>query len=248
MTSMRPALTSSPTGATAWTLLRAVVAALIVAAIVAQAIRTFTLAGDLGQDEGTVVANFFSFFTILSNGAAAAVLAWAAAWALRLRAHTIAHGSPAATVHDGTEPRSLAVALACVSTYMIVTGVVYNLLLRGVELEPGTTVAWSNEVVHSVAPAFLLLDVVLGPYRRRLPWTAVAATLVFPMVWIAYTLARGPFVVNPRTGDSWWYPYPFLDPHADGGWPSVWIHVAGIAVGIAVVAALVVAVGRVRTR
>ncbi len=245
---MRPVFTTSPVWIRTWTALRAVTAALIVAAVVAQAVRTFTQAGDRGQDEGTVVANFFSFFTILSNCAAAIVLAWAVGWALRSRSSAMRSEGPAGASRDSVEPRSLAVCLVSVSTYMIITGVVYNLLLRGVNLEPGTTVAWSNEVLHSVGPAFLALDVALGPFRRRLDRSAVLATLIFPVVWIAYTLLRGPHVVNPRTGASWWYPYPFLDPHSDGGWPSVWFHVAGIAAGIVAVALLVVAVGRVRTR
>ena len=41
---------------------------------------------------------------------------------------------------------------------MVVTGVVYNLLLRGIVLDQGTTVPWSNEVMHLVGPAFMLLD------------------------------------------------------------------------------------------
>ncbi len=243
---MRPAFTTSPAWIRIWTVLRALTAALIVAAIVAQAVRTFTQAGDRGQDEATVVANFFSFFTILSNCAAAVVLGWAVGWTLRSRSRTMIPDGPSGAPRDVVEPRPLAVCLTAVSTYMIITGVVYNLLLRGVDLEPGTTVAWSNEVLHSAGPAFLALDVVLGPFRRRLDRRAVLATLAFPVVWIVYTLLRGPHVVNPRTGASWWYPYPFLDPHSDGGWPSVWLHVAVIAAGIAAVALLVVAVGRAR--
>src|SRR5690606_29600106 len=62
------------------------------------------------------------------------VLAVAAIWALTCG-------------RDATrEPRWLAVALSCVTTYMIITGIVYNLLLRGIELPQGSTVPWSNEV------------------------------------------------------------------------------------------------------
>ncbi len=70
--------------------------------------------------------------------------------------------------------------------------------------------------------------------------------VVFPLVWVAYTLLRAPFIVNPGTGDPYWYPYPFLNPYGPGGWGSVVFYVIGIAIAILAVAALVVWVGRRR--
>jgi apolipoprotein N-acyltransferase len=132
-------------------------------------------------------------------------------------------------------------------TYMIVTGVVYNTLLRGVALPQGTTVVWSNEVLHVVAPLFLLVDLIVGTWPPRLSWRAVLGILVFPVVWIVYTLVRGPLVTNPVTGAAWWYPYPFLDPHVVGGYAGMVPYILGIAVGLALFAAGVVWVGRRRT-
>ena len=135
---------------------------------------------------------------------------------------------------------------ACAATYMIVTGVVYNTLLRGVPLPQGTTVVWSNEVLHVVAPLFLLIDLIIGTRPPRLPWRAVLGILVFPVLWIVYTLVRGPLVTNPVTGASWWYPYPFLDPHVIGGYAGMVPYILGIAVGLAVFSTGVVYVGRRR--
>ncbi len=39
---------------------------------------------------------------------------------------------------------------------MIITGLLYNVLLRG-ELARGATVAWSNEVLHILGPVYLLV-------------------------------------------------------------------------------------------
>lgn len=228
-------MTRTPAWALTWTALRAAAALLIAAAIVAQAVKTIGGAADAGRDVATTVVNFFSFFTVLSNVGSVFVLGWAVVWFWM-------RGRDAAS-----EPRGLALALASVTTYMIVTGVVYNTLLRGIELTPGTVVPWSNEVLHVVGPAFLLLDLFLAPRRRCLGWGAIAVVLVFPLVWVAYTLLRGENVVNPVTGEHWWYPYPFLNPHL-GGYASVWVYVVGIAVGLAVVAAGVVWVGRRRGR
>lgn len=218
-----------------WTGARAVMALIILAAVIAQAIETIGYAVVDGRHVPTVVANFFSFFTILSNTAAAIVLGWAAGRLLIARSARTA------------DPPGLAIALVCVTTYLLITGVVYNLLLRAVSIGPDT-VGWANEVMHVWAPLFLLVDLFAGPARRALPWATASLALVFPLTWIVYTLVRAPLITAPSSGASSWYPYPFLDPHGPAGWAGVWMYVAGIAVGIVVVAVGVVAVGRWRGR
>ncbi|WP_298890799.1 Pr6Pr family membrane protein [uncultured Serinicoccus sp.] len=235
-------MTRSPVRATTWAVVRLASAALILAAVLAQAWVTIGGAADAGRDLELTTINFFSFFTILSNVGSAAVLTWAGVWLLRA----------AGDRGSRREPPILAVALACVTTYMVVTGVVYNTLLRGIELPQGTTVAWSNEVLHVVGPVLLVLDLVLAPGRRGLPWRAVGSVLVVPVVWVAYTLVRGPFVPNPVTGADRWYPYPFLDPENPAltppGYAGVSLYVVGIALVIGAAATGVVAVGRARDR
>jgi hypothetical protein len=181
-----------------------------------------------------VIANFFSFFTIESNVFAAVALAAGAVWALTHRNS------------EGPEPQWLAILLVCATTYMLVTGVVYNTLLRGIPLPQGATVGWSNEVLHVVVPILMLLDLLFAPRRRALPWSAITVTAIFPIVWVIYTLVRANLVISPATGDPWWYPYPFLNPHQPGGYGSVALYVLLIAAIIIGVAALVVAVGRRR--
>lgn len=231
---------TEPRGTT-WALLRLVVAALILAAIVAQLAKSIGTAAELDRDVVTTAANFFSFFTILSNLATAIVLAWAGTWFLAVGRR----GSEP----QSAEPPALALCLAAVTTYMLVTGIVYNTLLRSVELPQGAApIPWSNEVLHLIAPLFMLADLLLAPRRRALPWGAVWAVLVLPLGWIAYTTIRGPLVVNPITGAPYWYPYPFLDPHspATGGYVGVIAYVAAIATLIAAAAILVVWWGRRR--
>lgn len=210
-------------------------AVLISAAILAQLSRTIETAAASQTPHGshlpTVVGNFFSYFTIQSNVAAAVALAVGSLWAWR-RGNT-------------PEPRWLTVLLACTSTYMIVTGLVYNLLLRGVVLPDGTTVPWSNEVLHVVGPLVMLADLLWSPGRRVLPWRAIGVVLVFPILWVLYTLARANLVTSPMSSAPWWYPYPFLDPHVvPSGYTGVAGYITGIAVVICAVAAFVVWVGR----
>ncbi|WP_225221558.1 Pr6Pr family membrane protein [Microbacterium gallinarum] len=216
-----------------WSVMRLAMAALIIAAVLAQLAKSLSTAAELGRDVGTTLANFFSFFTILSNTLAAVVLVWAALWFFTRGRHANA------------EPPALALALACVTTYMIITGVVYNLLLRQIVLDQGSApIPWSNEVLHLIGPLFLLADLFVGPLRRALPWRAVWAIIAFPILWVLYTMLRGPLVTNPVTGDPYWYPYPFLNPNGTGGWPTVVFWIVVISIAFLVFASLIVWWGR----
>ena len=191
---------------------RVVVAGLIVAAIVAQLGRSIENWHRGGLDVGFSLVNFFSFFTIESNVASVVVLLIGAAFAFARR----------------DDPHWFTVFRVIVVTYMAVTGVVYNLLLRGVELPQGTTVAWSNEVLHVAACAYLVLDWLLAPGRTALSWRVLRAVVIFPVAWAAYTLIRAPFAI--QKDGSRWYPYPFLNPAlAQEGYASVAFYVVLIA-------------------
>ncbi|WP_285136738.1 Pr6Pr family membrane protein [Microbacterium sp. lyk4-40-TSB-66] len=218
--------------AVGWNTARIAAAAMIAIAVIAQFISSVAGAVGAGRHVVTVVANFFSFFTILSNVSAAIVL-------LIVGVRFFARGR-----RLGPEPIALATVLAWVTTYMLVTGVVYNLLLRGIPLQP-ETVPWSNEILHVWGPLFLLLDLFFGPGRRRLPWRAALTAAIFPIAWVVYTLLRAPQITNPTTGAPYWYPYPFLDPNA-AGWGSVVFYIVAIAVVIVGFAFGTVAVGRRR--
>jgi hypothetical protein len=133
----------------------------------------------------------------------------------------------------------------CASTYMIVTGIVYNLLLRNIAIA-GISDVWTNETLHVIIPLFMLADVLFAPRRRALPWSAMLTAAAFPIVWAAYTLIRANFIIGPAHGNHYWYPYPFLDPNIQGGYGGVVGYIIGIAAAIIGVAALVIWVGRRR--
>lgn len=192
--------------------LRLAAAGLVLAAIVAQLIRSIenTIAAE--GDVGFVLQNFFSFFTIESN--VLAVLAFLA--------------GGVAVALGRAESRGLTIFRLVATTYMTVTFIVYNLLLRGIELPQGQTVPWSNEILHVVGPLLLVADWLFAPGRTRLEWRHVGVVVIWPIVWAAYTLIRGPIVE--------WYPYPFLDPgNSTNGYLSVAFYViliAGVMVGV----------------
>lgn len=220
---------------TVWSVIRLLAAAVIMTAVVGQFVTTVrsAIAGD--RDVATTIANFFSFFTILSNLIAVLALLAAVVWFWMRPSH------------EDREPPGVAVALAGATTYLVITGVVYNLLLRGLPTADDH-VAWANEILHVAAPLFLVIDLLVAPTHRALRWRAVAVVLAFPIAWIVYTLIRGPFVTDPVRGVAFWYPYPFLNPNGGAGWGGVWMYVAGIALTFVIVGAIVIGVGRLRAR
>lgn len=62
-------------------------------------------------------------------------------------------------------------------------------------------------MVHIVGPAFVVADYLLLPPPCCLSLAQAATWLVFPSVWLAYTMLRGP--------SAEWYPCSF-DPHDHG--------------------------------
>ncbi|MFF2053631.1 Pr6Pr family membrane protein [Leifsonia sp. NPDC058194] len=215
---------------------RLVVAVAIVAATVVTLSSSISSWADAGyRDLATLYVNFFSYFTIESNLAAAVVLAVGAVLVVTRRT---------------ADPASYTVIRAAVVVYMGVTGIVYNLLLRGLAVTGGgDTPSWTNEVMHVIAPAYLLLDWVFAPGRTPVRWRHVGTILAFPLLWVAYTLIRGPLVFDQIKNMATWYPYPFLNPaRSEHGYASVAIWVVIIAAVFAALAVVVVAVSHWRSR
>jgi hypothetical protein len=215
----------------AFAIVRVAVAAGVVAAIVGQLVLSVSNWQAAGITNLTIsFVNFFSFFTIESNVLTVVVLLIGAALLV---------------TRSGEDPQWFTAVRGSIVTYMVVTGIVYNLLLRNVALPQGTTLPWSNEVLHVVAPLWMLLDWLFAPGRGRLEWKAIWAIIVFPIVWVVYTLIRSPFTPNELNGEPYWYPYPFLNPNlSPNGYLSVSFYVILIAVVIGITAAGVVWISR----
>ena len=206
----------------------------ILAAIVAQLARTQQFWADHGiLHMENLYVNFFSFFTIESNVGTVVVFAVGAVLLIRKR----------------EDPRWFAVLRACVTSYMAVTGIVYNALLRGVNVSEGAVVPWSNEILHVIGPLLIVLDYLFATDRVRLGWRTIWWVVSFPIVWAVYTMIRGPLAYNDLAQKRTWYPYPFLDPaNSPEGYVSVLFYVVLIAAVIGGVGALVVLVSRRRER
>lgn len=147
------------------------------------------------------------------------------------------------SLQSAVELRALLLVRLALMAYAVVTGSVYNLLLRGLPPEPGgfvSDIPFPNEVLHVVIPVYLVIDWLLHPHTIRIPLRAIALGLAYPIVWVGFTLIRGDL-----TG---WYPYDFLDPSQPAGWSGVVTHVAGIALLISSLLALGLWINRLYCR
>lgn len=159
---------------------------------------------------GVRLVRLLSFFTVQSN-----VLVIIAAATLAVD-----------PLRDGRWWRVLRLdALVCI----VVTGAVYLVVLRPIVHNEGWSVV-TDSVFHYVVPAATLVGwLAFGP-RPRVDGRTVAASLGFPLLWLAYTLVRGALVHE--------YPYPFVDVDALG-YGQVLLNCLGVAVlftGLAVAA------------
>lgn len=132
------------------------------------------------------------------------------------------------------QPPWLVLARGCATTYIVITGFVYNLLLAG--LEGGVSLAWANTVLHVVLPLYAALDWLIFNDRSPLRWNGIWIALVYPIVWVSVVLLRG--------ATDGWVPYPFLDPAQ--GYGVVALYALAIAVATVAFAAVIWTVSRLR--
>lgn len=180
---------------------------------------------DLAIGGGLVPNEYFVYFTVDTTMLAIVLL-------------TLTGVSMLRSERDGILLTSAALAVVPLA---MVTGIVYNLTLRGRPTDAYLGMPWENEVLHVAMPLFLTIDWFLlrlfDRGRPALPWRALWVALVFPVVWVVVTFARGLL-----TG---WYPYPFLEPAA--GVVTNATYLVGISVFVVLVTALGILVTRRRS-
>ena len=181
---------------------------------------------------GTALANgntwasgavtYLSFFTILTNTLVAVVLT----------VPLIASRSHLGRWLSSPGPRS------ATATYIAFVGLVYSLALRQL-WDPQGAQLIADRLLHDVIPVLYLLFWVFLVEKGRLRWQDATAWLIYPMAYVAYTLARGA-VTN-------WYPYPFFDASQLGYLAVLWhlVVLIGVFYGLGL---LIIGIDRVMTR
>jgi hypothetical protein len=165
---------------------------LAAAAVIYQLVRVFFGVPVLIEEEppglAERVVRLFSYFTIQSN-----LLVTAAAATLVRNPR-----------RDGPGWRVLRLDSLIGIT---VTGIVHWIFLRPLVDLSGMAYA-SDKVLHVFVPLLAVGGWLLFGPRPRIGLRVIVLGLIWPAVWLAYTLVRGAF-----TG---WFPYPFLDLDVQG--------------------------------
>ena len=169
-------------------------------------------------------ANFFSYFTVQSAMLAVVTLCIAAAYALL---------AP-------NDPPWLGILRTMVTVYLLVSGLVFALIVgQASSRDYRIDVPWSDTLLHWVVPALAVVawtaDSIMA-VNPRVPWSTVGWVLVYPSLWLPYTLVRG--------ADVGWYPYFFLDEAQVGGVGGVVAYCALVLVIFVAITAVLVAVNR----
>ncbi len=194
----------------------AVNALVVVVALAIQIPITAAAAGGEFDTPAARVANLFTFFTVLTN-----VL--------------VAGTSTALAVAPHSRSRLLAVLRLDAVLGIAVTAAVYHGVLAGlVERRGAEEVA--NQLFHTASPALALLGWALFGPRGLVDRRVVALSLVYPVVWLVLTLARGALIG--------WYPYPFVDVAALG-YPQVALNCLLVTLLFLVLAAAALRLDRV---
>lgn len=158
--------------------------AVVVAGIAIQLPVSANLDGGFFSTGPERLANVFAYFTIQSN-----LLLGGTALLLALQ--------PGRSGGDLFKTLRLNGVL-CIA----VTGIVYHAVLAGTDALHGWA-SVANFLLHTAAPVVGVLGWLLFGPRGLTDWRIVGWSIVYPVLWLVFTLVRGAFVG--------FYPYPFVD-------------------------------------
>jgi hypothetical protein len=171
---------------------------------------------------------YFSYFTIQTSLIAIVTLSVAGWFAWNGR----------------TETRVLNIVRLCTVTFTVVVTLVYNLLLRGLpDAAADGDYVWPvlpNEILHVWAAIFMLIDWILSSRSINLRVRAIFWVLVFPLVWLVYSIIRGLIV-------DWW-PYWFINPNEPAGVTGMLTYIVGIMLFLLTVAIGLIGLQRITVR
>ena len=173
--------------------------------------------------QGLSIVNFFCYFTNLSNIMISIVFIVSA---VRL-------------VRGKTDPSDSDVAIrGGAVVYIVFVGIVFNTILADGDVGP--VIPWVNVVVHMIIPIAGLVDWIIWAPRRTLPFTVTFWWMIWPVVYSLFSLVRGAI-----TG---FYPYPFYNPAASGGYGGVALWCLALIVSFFVLAVALWGIARLRRR
>lgn len=124
--------------------------------------------------------------------------------------------------------------LTAITVYILVVGIVYNIILRFL-WQPKGLQKLVDELLHSIIPVLFLLYWLLFINKQTLQWKQVFSWLIYPLIYLLFILIRGSF--------SGFYPYPFVNA-GDLGIKKVLLNSIAITILFTIVGLLLIAAGK----
>lgn len=164
------------------------------------------------------IANYFSYFTILSN------------LAIALSLSIVLIFPDSAPGKFFSRPSSQ----TAIALYIFIVGLVYSIALRNV-WDPKGLQKIADILLHDVIPILYLLFWFLFVPKKTLKWGNAFSWLIFPFAYLLYALIRG-----VTTG---WFSYYFLN-FKEYGWGKVSINIILVLLAFLVIAMLLILIDR----
>ena len=133
-----------------------------------------------------IIIRFFSFFTILTN-------------LLVVLFFTYKTFNPSIKTFKIFDQKG---ALTAITTFILIVGIVYQLVLRGL-WEPKGLQRIVDEFLHAVIPIYVLIYWIRFSKKEKITFREVTVWLLYPVVYLIFILIRGHFSNH--------YPYPFVN-------------------------------------
>ena len=165
------------------------------------------------------VIRYFSFFTILTNLLVALCFTFL-------------------MLNPKSKPGiffSRITSLTAITVYILVVGMVYNLILRFLWAPKGLQLI-VDELLHTVIPLLCVIFWWIYVRSKALKWKDAYPWLIYPLVYIFIILIRG--------AASGYYPYPFIDVNTIG-YTKVFVNSGILAVCFLGISLLFIAIGRI---
>ncbi|WP_343522553.1 Pr6Pr family membrane protein [Pedobacter sp.] len=141
----------------------------------------------LNNDYPTTIKAFISYFTVLTNIIVAVCFT-------RL--------SFVKQVESGNLFTQSS-TLTAITVYIVVVGLIYNIMLRGLVLPAGLAARLADELLHVVNPLIFLFFWVSFVKKSTLQYQQAISWLAYPFIYVVFIVVRG-YLINK-------YPYPFID-------------------------------------
>ena len=177
---------------------------------------------DNGMTPLQAVGRFFIFFTVLSN------LLVAISLTIELAGRTTVAGQ------FFSRPSTS----AAIAFYIVMVGLVYNVILRNV-WNPTGLQKLVDELLHVVIPLLYAIYWIVFVRKGTLRWNHLLYWLIYPATYLFYALVRGAI--------EGFYPYPFMNV-TELGYGQVLVNCAGLLIVFSIIGFLFVVIDRMIDR